>query len=211
MRRLETNLIVWNKVPKDQRAGHPRVHAVWFDPWRYHTREEVWRGIIAEVILALFSVKQLDQENLALRMREAAKMFGAFLGRGFLHALANVELSFGKKEIAEVKVSGDVFRDIYDEYEKAAQPAKAHLNQFESTFRHWVTKFLSNNRGEFTERLALFIDDLDRSLPSVTLEVLEAIKLYLNIEPLVFIVGLDRSVVDGIVQKHYRENGVSRN
>jgi internalin A len=57
--------------------------------------------------------------------------------------------------------------------------------------------------------VALFIDDLDRCSPEVTLEVLEAIKLYLNIEPLVFIVGLDRNVVDAIVRKHYEDKGLS--
>ncbi len=210
MRWLETQLKAWNRGDAKQREHHPRVHPVWFDPWRYHSREEVWRGIIAEVILSLFSVDTLDRENLPTRLREAAKMFGAFLGRGFLHALANVEVNVGGKGLAEVKISGEAFRDIYEEYDRAAQPAKAHLNQFESTLRDWVGKFLKRGTdGVFTERLVIFIDDLDRCLPSVTLEVLEAIKLYLNIEPLVFVVGLDRTVVDGVVQKHYKESGVN--
>lgn len=208
MRWLETMLNRWNSLPKQKRDGHPRVHPVWFDPWRYHTRDEVWRGIIAEVILALFSLDILDRESFATRMREAAKLFGSFLGKSFLHALANVEVSFGQKDAGGVKLSGKVFRDIYDECDKALNPEKAYLNQFESTLRDWVQSFLSKENGKFSERIAIFIDDLDRSLPAVTLEVLEALKLYLNMEPLIFVVGLDRAIVDAVVYKHYQECGV---
>ena len=39
MRWLETRLQRWNGQSHDQRGGHPRVHSIWFEPWRYHTRE----------------------------------------------------------------------------------------------------------------------------------------------------------------------------
>ena len=50
-----------------------------------------------------------------------------------------------------------------------------------------------------------FIDDLDRCLPEATLEILEVLKLYLNFQQLIFVVGLDRSVVDQIVRHNYVE------
>ncbi len=207
---LETQLKEWNKKSSAEREGHPCVYPVWFDPWKYHTREEVWRGIIAEIIIELFKVESLDRQNFIPRMKEAAKKFGAFLGKGFLQALANMELKIkaGDKSIsggeAELSLSGEMFRDIYEEYDKAAHPEKAYLNEFESTLEKWVQSFINPK----TERIVLFIDDLDRCLPQVVLEVLEAIKLYLSIEPLMFVVGLDRSVVDSVVTKHYVDNGL---
>jgi predicted KAP-like P-loop ATPase len=84
-----------------------------------------------------------------------------------------------------------MFREIYEEFDKANHPEKAYLNQFEDTLKSWVKGFLKDDA-----RIALFIDDLDRCMPQVTLEVLEAIKLYLNIPQIIFVVGLDRSVVD---------------
>jgi len=210
MRWLETRLKEWNELPEKDRKGHPRVYPIWFDPWKYNCREDVWRGIIAEVILAFFQVGNLDRQNLVPRLREAAKQFGAFLGKGFLHALANVELKLGVKDGPEIGVKGEMFRDIYDEFDRASHPEKAYLNQFEDSLHRWIHGFLKTKDGEFTERIAVFIDDLDRCLPSVTLEVLEAIKLYLNIEPLMFIVGLDRAVVDGVVEKHYTEHGLGK-
>ena len=38
--------------------------------------------------------------------------------------------------------------------------------------------------------------------------MLEALKLYLNIPQIIFIIGLDRDVVDGVLLKHYRDNGL---
>jgi hypothetical protein len=198
---LESQLDKWNDPANEKKRGeHPRVYPIWFDPWKYHTREEVWRGIIAEVILALFDVGNLDKKNFVPRMKEAAKQFGAFLGKSFLHALSHLKVNVGAAE-----VSGEMFQDIYEEYEKTNRPEKAHLNQFEDTLKHWVKSFLKPD-----ERIALFIDDLDRCMPEVTLEVLEAIKLYLNIPQIMFVVGVDRDVVDGVVIKHYDTHGLGR-
>jgi Leucine-rich repeat (LRR) protein len=216
MRWLETQLCAWNKLPKKDREGHSLVHPVWFDPWRYHTREDVWRGIIAEVVLSLFKVKAIKRENFLPQLRLAAKRFGAFLGRGFLHALANIDVEVGAGPVGgKAKVSGEVFRDIYDEWDRTTKPEKAFLNQFEDTLKTWLADFFPCETREdgsrhFHERLVLFIDDLDRSLPAVTLEVLEAIKLYLNLEPLMFVVGLDREVVDAVVTKHYIDAGLGQ-
>jgi hypothetical protein len=213
MRWLERQLQAWNKQSASDRAGHCRVYPIWFDPWKYHTREDVWRGIISEVILALFRVANLDRQNFVPRMVQAAKQFGAFLGKGFLHALAHTDIKLKADALGsggELSVKGEMFRDIYDEFDKASQPQKAFLNQFEDALKSWVQSFLDRKGNIFTERIALFIDDLDRCLPDVTLEVLEAIKLYLNIEPLMFVVGIDRTVVAAIVAKHYQENGLPR-
>lgn len=209
---LEGQLQAWNELGKEKRQAHPCVYPVWFDPWKYQTREEVWRGIISEVILALFDAKNLGRQNFVPRMKEAARKFGAFLGKGFLHALANTEVTLkgnagvpGTEAGSELKLSGEMFREIYEEFDRTNHPEKAYLNQFEDTLKSWVKSFLQDEA-----RIALFIDDLDRCLPDVTLEVLEAIKLYLNIPQIIFVVGLDRSVVDSIVRKHYADQGLGR-
>lgn len=209
---LKSQLETWNKLDIQTRGSHPRVYPIWFDPWKYHTREDVWRGIISEVILSLFDAKNLDRQDFVPRMKEAARKFGAFLGKGFLHALSNTELSLkaeaGVPGIAggsELKFSGEMFREIYEEFDRANHPEKAYLNQFEDALKSWVESFLKNDA-----RISLFIDDLDRCLPEVTLEVLEAIKLYLNIPQIIFVVGLDRSVVDSVVVKHYELHGLGK-
>jgi len=45
-------------------------------------------------------------------------------------------------------------------------------------------------------RLAVFVDDLDRCLPDKAVEVLEAIKLFLDVPGVVFVLGIARDVIE---------------
>jgi RecA/RadA recombinase len=54
-------------------------------------------------------------------------------------------------------------------------------------------------------RFVVFVDDLDRCLPQGALEVLEAMKLFFEMEGFVFVVGLDRSVVERFIEQRYSE------
>lgn len=47
--------------------------------------------------------------------------------------------------------------------------------------------------------LCVFVDDLDRCYPRVVLEVLEAMKLYLDVPGIVFVVGYDEDIVSDVV------------
>ncbi|MCZ6592738.1 MAG: leucine-rich repeat domain-containing protein, partial [Alphaproteobacteria bacterium] len=45
--------------------------------------------------------------------------------------------------------------------------------------------------------------------PEVGLRVLEALKLYLNVKQLIFVIGVDREVVEDLVNKHYQNLGLA--
>ncbi|MES2657314.1 MAG: P-loop NTPase fold protein [Verrucomicrobiota bacterium] len=201
MRWLHSQLLVWNDSPVRDKATQPHLTPVWFYPWKYHKREDVWRGIIAEVILE--SLRVNPDADLPHRIAKAGKQFGKFLGNSFLHALSNIKI---KAEVfgTGAEISGRVFQDIADEYNQTARPHAPFLNDFETQLTEWVKSAFDDK----THRLVLFIDDLDRCMPDVALEVLEALKLYLNIPGLLFVAGLDRGVIDQIVTEHYKTCGV---
>jgi len=184
--------------------GHSRnevkVKTVWFYPWKYHAKEDVWRGLIAEVVLKSIDVKEATPGTVV----KAAKQFGFFLGRSFLHVLASVKLK-AAAGIAEAEMDLASIKEILAEYREAAHPEQAFLNYFEQSLKEWIHGTLRKN-----ERMVIFVDDLDRCMPEVALQVLEALKLYLNIEKLVFVVGLDKPVIEQQVVKHYEELGVDR-
>lgn len=56
-------------------------------------------------------------------------------------------------------------------------------------------------------RIVVFVDDLDRCLPANALEVLEAMKLFFDLEGFVFVVGLDEDVVQRAVRARFRVDG----
>ena len=182
----------WNKAAK---KGDVKVRPVWFYPWKYHTKDDVWRGLVAEVIIKSITVSDAT----VARVVTAAKQFGLFLGRSFLHALSSIKVNAAGVEVSP----GQAIDEIYKDWRQTAHPEKAYLNDFEDTLRRWVKDTI----GE-AERMVIFIDDLDRCMPDVALQVLEALKLYLNIEKLIFVLGVDRTVIDELVKKHYEKLGL---
>ena len=52
-------------------------------------------------------------------------------------------------------------------------------------------------------RAVVFVDDLDRCLPEHAIQLLEALKLFLNEAPCIFVVGADRTVIEQAIRQHY--------
>ena len=50
----------------------------------------------------------------------------------------------------------------------------------------------------------VFVDDLDRCLPEKAIQVLEALKLFLDVEGCIFVLGLDPEAIASAVQTRYR-------
>ncbi len=197
MRWLEGRLLQWNGAAKARLKTKEDVRIVrtaWFYPWKYHEREEVWRGLVAEVILACLSDEHYTIES----FKRDAKDLGRFLGRSVIKILSSAKFSVGVVE-ADLAVLKDIAHDL----EETVSPAAAYLNEFETVMGAWVERALGEK-----ERLVVFIDDLDRCMPDIALQVLEALKLYLNIERLMFVVGVDQTVVNQLVVKHYVKMGV---
>ncbi len=73
------------------------------------------------------------------------------------------------------------------------------VEQFITTFEQTISTHLLK-RGE---RLVLFVDDLDRCLPERTVEVLEAIKLFLDVPGCIFVLGVDPAKVQEGIRLRY--------
>lgn len=57
--------------------------------------------------------------------------------------------------------------------------------------------------------LVVFIDDLDRCLPAKTVQVLEAIKLFLDKTGAVFVIGADEDIIRSAVEVHYQNQKIT--
>lgn len=75
------------------------------------------------------------------------------------------------------------------------------LEQFEQTFEEAI-KLLDPQDGR--GRVVIFVDDLDRCLPEKAVEVLEAIKLFMDVPGVVFVLGMDKEVVERGIEARYR-------
>jgi len=197
MRWLHSLLDVWNNSvgPNDF-----KVHPVWFYPWKYDNKQDVWRGLIWEAIMGTIDTRGATLEDI----RYAAERLGPYLGRSFLNTLASIRLKHETStsakgvdfDLTELGRTITALQDVTD-------LERAHLSDFENELRSWVKKVLHPR-----ERMIIFIDDLDRCMPEIMLQVIQAMHLYLNIEKLIFIVGVDRKVVERLVIEHYAKLGL---
>ena len=73
------------------------------------------------------------------------------------------------------------------------------LEQFEHEFQKLLELYVTQRGG----RLIVFVDDLDRCLPEKTIDVLEAIKLFLDVPGCIFLLGLDQEAITQIIQSRY--------
>jgi len=54
------------------------------------------------------------------------------------------------------------------------------------------------------ERLVVFIDDLDRCLPEKTIDILEVIKLFLDVPKCIFVLGVEKEVIERGIEVRYK-------
>jgi len=82
---------------------------------------------------------------------------------------------------------------------------------FDKLMSAWVRHNILPGKDELKSdegALVIFIDDLDRCLPAKTVQVLEAVKLFLDKPGCVFVLGADIAQVERAVTAHYQDTGV---
>ena len=156
------------------------------------------------------SIAAIDIEKVGGVTIDLAKLGGSIaqgavqLGLAFIPGGA-VLSEFVKKvqQLGAESLTDDVTDAIQRERSKIHIEQVRFLEQFQDKFRALVEQHITNNGG----RLVVFVDDLDRCLPEKAIEVLEAIKLFLDAENCVFVLGLDQGVIARGIEMKYKELG----
>jgi hypothetical protein len=66
-----------------------------------------------------------------------------------------------------------------------------------------IGKIVSAKRSKGTSRIVIFVDDLDRVVPERAVDILETIKLFMDLEGCVFVLALDYEVVKRGLQRKF--------
>ncbi|GAB4428793.1 MAG: hypothetical protein Kow0031_09140 [Anaerolineae bacterium] len=115
---------------------------------------------------------------------------GAVLGKGIEEA----QKAFTGKDL------NTIFDAVQRERRKIYRDHIQSLEQFQDKFQKLIQKQVT----EKERRLVVFVDDLDRCLPEKAIEVLEAIKLFLDVEGCLFFLGVDRGVIEQGIRVKYK-------
>lgn len=214
--------MVQEQVPKQGAV------AGWFDAWKYDKEDALWRAFLLSVLSAVRASTKEDEptedldylETMLYRAIDLEKAGGVTIDLAKLvpkltQGAVQIGLSFipGGTALADIikklqemgteNLTENAFDAIQRERSKIHIEQVRFLEQFQDKFRELVKQRLTNNG----KRLVVFVDDLDRCLPEKAIEVLEAIKLFVDAPGCVFVLGLDQEVIARGIEMKYKELG----
>lgn len=104
-------------------------------------------------------------------------------------------LSTIKTNVSEVQAKD--LEEILNKFKKDDK-TRTEIKNFREEFKQLLQK--SN-----VENVVVFIDELDRCLPDTVLEVFEAMRLFLFVEGMSFVIGADERLIQYSIKSKYKE------
>jgi formylglycine-generating enzyme required for sulfatase activity len=172
---------------------------VWFNAWKYADEDELLVALVRVVVQAMADdstvhkviAKLLDETN------PRRDVVNTVLG-WFTIQVPGLEIKPGLGEPKPTALSEKTA--LLDQFDEA----------FDRLMAAWVHHKLDYKKIDPRQGvLVVFIDDLDRCLPDKTVQVLEAVKLFLDRPGCIFVLGADTDVVGQAVEKYYQNPQVT--
>ncbi|MCI0485524.1 MAG: KAP family NTPase [Blastocatellia bacterium] len=170
----------------DELVGKRNLELIWFNPWQHQFESSPLVALLHE-IRRHFSFKPglFDKAGKIIDVASYAT----------LNALAEVGKSI-KIPLPSAKSIMEGEREYDAEHFSAALTSQRFRDFFEGAIRT-VTEEKKGKKG----LLVIFIDDLDRCEGDVAYRLLEALKLYLNADNCVYVLGLDQQHLENSIAK----------
>lgn len=169
----------------------PRILVISTDPWRYDPSSGVKETLISEVLAALAAeaTKYTTADSETSRLKKL---------------MSRVDWAKALKIAAKTSISFQI-PNVNDLLHLLKPP-----DQKESP--NEVTQGLESFRREFKDlmqetnhirRVVVLVDDLDRCLPTTVVETLEAIRLFLAVPKMSFVIAADEELVANAIRTRY--------
>ena len=223
MRMIERGL----KRTAQDRESDQQTYVIWFNAWLYSKEDALWQALVMQVLAGVrkwhrrdpVAIKRIDElaeylhraagpaelghlsisaADLLTKEGTGSPQITLTLQHG-LDLLDNIAQAHQQGELVAAKALRDQVRRATTILEQERiESLDRFLRQFEKLIRLYVSPH---------GNLVVFVDDLDRCLPDKAVEVLEAIKLFLSVPGCIFVLGIDRDVVERGIRLRYGELG----
>ena len=177
----------------DESNQRQKTLCIWFNAWRFEREERL-------AITAL-----LKSIAFAMQGHEKFDNLSKIIFRGLTILGKEVE----QKMILDALVKESGVNELIDKRIQFFNQVEKRSIYFEGVneIRKEMQKIRKMENSDDT-RVVVFIDDLDRCSSSKALEVLESIKVFLDIEGFVYVVGLSHKTVIKLISQAYDQTGV---
>ena len=160
------------------------VTVVWFEAWRYQNEK-------APIVALLQEIRtQLPWYAKALK---ASQKLSEVAIRGALLSLEDLTKRIGI-QASKIQEAGERWEEENLATRLPSHMIRQHLEE--------ALKTLLARRGKKPQRLVVLVDDLDRCEAETAYQLLEGIKIYLNLPSCVFVLGMNQDIIEGAVARH---------
>ena len=164
------------------------VKSVYFNTWQY-AQFNLSDNLYFSLLTCLLKAMECHDGEGIKKVKETILMAVSLTSNVLLHGngLSNEDLS------RLVKRQDDMAESV---------------TELKKIFTDEVLRFLNNKH---LDRMVIFVDDLDRLNPNVAVELLETMKLFMDVERCVFVLAIDYEVVvQGVRQKFGQEGSQAK-
>jgi hypothetical protein len=165
---------------------------VTIDPWEYENSEQ-FRSTLIEIVLTELQDLVRGDEGLGKKVRRliGRVRFGK-VATSLLKGIATVPLDAGWGLVGQLVqgMTADADSFVAPAEDENALPPTMH--GFRAEFAELITAL---NEAKGIKKVIVLVDDLDRCLPNTVIESLEAIKLFLAVDRMVFVIAADEEMV----------------
>jgi len=159
-----------------------KIRPLWFNPWEHQFDDN-------PVVALVYKIMEQTGRKWEQTAKETLALFAAALASGAVKYFT--DWKFSLKDLLHL---GKHY------FENQFLVRDFHM-KLRDKFADLVKKV--RTEGYTNRRLVFFIDDLDRCLDDQALKMLEALKLYLNLEGCVFFLGLNREAMEAALRSRY--------
>jgi hypothetical protein len=152
---------------------------VWFEAWRFQHEQQPIVALLNEIRVKISFLNKLT---------EKAGKLGSVALLGSLNIFDEV-IKMASGGTVTPKTGG--IMAIGEKWEKEHYLNKLPSAQISGMLEEAINNGLGKRIKDREKRLIIFIDDLDRCLPTASLHLLEGIRIYLNLSNCIIVFGMD--------------------
>lgn len=208
------------KMLEHKLKNNEKVLTIYFNSWLFESYEDAKISLLENILLELSKNKSLDEKAKKKLLSLISKVDYMKLakdgirkyGKNIVDIIATggigiaIEAAFSMLNANKLKELATADISKLDEYIKEEQE-----NTTKNTIKTFRRDFEELIGATDYESVVIFIDDLDRCMPNRVIDTLEAIKLFLSVPNVAFVIGADERIIKHSISMHLQLHTFNNN
>ena len=188
-------------------TSEKKTLTVWFNPWQFVSEEHL---IIPFFHTIISTLNRKKDDNKFEKIKNNIEKFLLKVSNIPMALLYGMELEFKIPYLLNSKFDVSKFVDYQEDIEKRIDDNhnKSEITelskQYDSVYYNLIN-VLKEAIHTLDQRIVIFIDDLDRTLPEKAIQLLEGIKVLFDLPNVIFVIGADKQVIQSGIKLRYKD------